>query len=30
VIHFLAQTFPQQVLNLPPRPNQIMPKPEGG
>jgi predicted transcriptional regulator len=30
VIHFLAQTFPEQVLNLPPRPNQIMPKPEGG
>jgi predicted transcriptional regulator len=30
VIHFLAQTFPAQVLNLPPRPDQIMPKPEGG
>jgi predicted transcriptional regulator len=30
VIHFLAQTFPEQVLNLPPRPDQIMPKPEGG
>jgi CBS domain-containing protein len=29
VIHFLAQAFPEQVLNLPPRPDQIMPKPEG-
>jgi CBS domain-containing protein len=30
VIHFLAQAFPEQLLNLPPRPNQTMPKPEGG
>jgi len=30
VIHFLAQSFPEQVLNLPPRLNQVMPKPEGG
>jgi CBS domain-containing protein len=30
VIHFLAQAFPEQVLNLPPRPDQIMAKPEGG
>jgi predicted transcriptional regulator len=29
VIHFLAEAFPEQVLNLPPRPDQIMPKPEG-
>jgi CBS domain-containing protein len=29
VIHFLAEAFPQQVLNLPPRPDQFMPKPEG-
>jgi predicted transcriptional regulator len=29
VIHFLAEAFPEQVLNLPPRPDQILPKPEG-
>jgi CBS domain-containing protein len=30
VIHFLAEAFPEQILNLPPRPHQTMPKPEGG
>jgi predicted transcriptional regulator len=30
VIHFLAEEFPEQLLNLPPRPHQTMPKPEGG
>lgn len=30
VIHFLAETFPEQLLNLPPRPHQTLPKPEGG
>jgi predicted transcriptional regulator len=30
VIHFLAQAFPEQLLNLPPNPHQTMPKPEGG
>lgn len=29
VIHFLAEAFPEQILNLPPRPHQTMPKPEG-
>jgi CBS domain-containing protein len=29
VIHFLAEAFPEQVLNLPPRPDQTFPKPEG-
>jgi predicted transcriptional regulator len=30
VIHFLAEAFPEQLLNLPPRPHQTMSKPEGG
>ena len=30
IIHFLAQAFPEQVLNLPPRPHQTFAKPEGG
>ena len=30
VIHFLAEVFPEQLLNLPPKPHQLMPKPEGG
>jgi signal-transduction protein with cAMP-binding, CBS, and nucleotidyltransferase domain len=30
IIHFLAEAFPEQVLNLPPRPHQTMPRPEGG
>jgi predicted transcriptional regulator len=30
VVQFLAETFPEQLLNLPPRPHQTLPKPEGG
>ena len=30
VIHFLAEAFPEQLLNLPPRPHQTLPKPERG
>ncbi len=30
VIQFLAEVFPEQLLNLPPEPHQLMPKPEGG
>jgi signal-transduction protein with cAMP-binding, CBS, and nucleotidyltransferase domain len=30
IIRFLAEAFPAQVLNLPPRPHQAMPRPEGG
>jgi predicted transcriptional regulator len=30
VIHFLAQAFPEQVLNLPPRLDQTFSKAEGG
>ena len=30
VIHFLAEAFPAQLLNLPPQPHQTLPKPEGG
>ena len=30
VIHFLAEAFPEQLLNLPPRPHQTLPQPEGG
>ncbi len=30
VIHFLAEAFPEQLLNLPPEPHQTMPRPEGG
>lgn len=30
IIHFLAEAFPAQLLNLPPMPHQTMPKPEGG
>ena len=30
IVHFLAEAFPQEVLNLPPRPHQLMSKPEGG
>jgi predicted transcriptional regulator len=30
VIQFLAEAFPEQLLNLPPRPDQTLPKPEGG
>ena len=30
VIRFLAEAFPQQLLNLPPNPHQTLPSPEGG
>jgi len=30
VIHFLSEAFPEQLLNLPPKPNQTLPRPEGG
>ncbi|MCH8815479.1 MAG: CBS domain-containing protein [Chloroflexi bacterium] len=30
VIDYLAESFPEQVLNLPPRPHQKMITPEGG
>ncbi|HLG10532.1 MAG TPA: CBS domain-containing protein [Dehalococcoidia bacterium] len=30
VIHFLAEAFPEQLLNLPPKPHQTLRKPEGG
>jgi CBS domain-containing protein len=30
VIHFLAEAFPAQLLNLPPQPHQTLMKPEGG
>lgn len=29
IIHFLAEAFPMQVMNLPPRPHQLIPEPEG-
>ena len=29
VIHFLAEAFPEELLNLPPEPHQTIPKPEG-
>ena len=29
IIHFLAEVFPEQALNLPPRPDQVHAKPEG-
>lgn len=29
IIDFLAESFPEQVINLPPRPHQKMPTPEG-
>jgi CBS domain-containing protein len=29
IIHFLAEVFPAQVLNLPPRPHQLIAEPEG-
>lgn len=29
IIRFLAEAFPAQVLNLPPRPHQMIPEPEG-
>lgn len=30
VLRYLAESFPQDLLNLPPRPHQLMEKPEGG
>ncbi len=30
VVHFLAEAFPEQLLNLPPQPHQTLRKPEGG
>ena len=30
VLQFLAEAFPEQLLNLPPKPDQTLPKPEGG
>jgi CBS domain-containing protein len=29
IIRFLAEAFPAQMLNLPPRPHQLIPEPEG-
>jgi CBS domain-containing protein len=29
IIHFLAEAFPTQLMNLPPRPHQLIPEPEG-
>jgi hypothetical protein len=30
VLAFVAEAFPQEILNLPPRPGQVMDQPEGG
>ena len=30
IIKYLAEAFPEELLNLPPRPHQKMEKPEGG
>jgi CBS domain-containing protein len=30
ILKYLAETFPEELLNLPPRPHQRMNKPEGG
>jgi CBS domain-containing protein len=30
VIRYLAEAFPKELLNLPPRPHQLMDRPEGG
>ena len=30
VISYLAESYPKETMNLPPLPNQIMPKEEGG
>jgi len=29
VLEYIAEAFPQEVLNLPPRPHQLMEQPEG-
>ena len=30
ILKFLAESFPEELLNLPPRPHQRMEQPEGG
>jgi CBS domain-containing protein len=30
ILAFVAEAFPQEILNLPPRPHQVMEQPEGG
>jgi CBS-domain-containing membrane protein len=30
IIKYLAESFPEELLNLPPRPHQRMKQPEGG
>ena len=30
ILKYLAEAFPEELLNLPPRPHQMMKKPEGG
>jgi CBS domain-containing protein len=30
ILKYLAEAFPEELLNLPPRPHQKMEKPEGG
>jgi CBS domain-containing protein len=30
ILKYLAEAFPEELLNLPPRPHQLMRKPEGG
>jgi CBS domain-containing protein len=30
ILKYLAEAFPEELLNLPPRPHQLMEKPEGG
>ena len=30
ILKYLAEAFPEELLNLPPRPHQRMSKPEGG
>ncbi len=29
VLEFVAEAFPEEILNLPPRPHQLMEEPEG-
>ena len=30
ILAFVAEAFPQEILNLPPRPDQVLDRPEGG
>jgi hypothetical protein len=30
ILKYLAEAFPKELLNLPPRPHQLMDRPEGG